>query len=107
MSGYLSQLARVLTDLEEAFHGLQTADGTKVNAILERAHRYKGACENAFPVLKQAVRCWGHLEVICDESPDGGQDARWKDSRASSRLMKKSRIAELLEKPLERRDSMK
>jgi hypothetical protein len=52
----------VVAYLEEAGHGLQTANGTEINAVLERRHGHEGAREEAFPVLQQALagRCFEH-----------------------------------------------
>lgn len=43
--------------LQEARHGLQTANGTKVNAILEGTHGDEGTSEEAFPVLQETRAC--------------------------------------------------
>ncbi len=37
--------------LQKPNHGLQAADETKVDAILEGAHRHEGASRQAFPVV--------------------------------------------------------
>lgn len=68
MSTCFLRLPCHLTDFEKAFHGLQTANGTEVNAILEWTHGDKCAREDAFPVLKQASCCWSHVENICNKS---------------------------------------
>jgi hypothetical protein len=49
-------------DLEKAFHGLQTTDGSEIDAILERTHRNERTRKDAFPVLEQAICCCRHVE---------------------------------------------
>ena len=42
---------------EKAWHGLETTDGTEVDAVLEGTHGDEEACKETFPVLQEACAC--------------------------------------------------
>ena len=58
------------TDLQEAQHGLQTANETKVEAILEGTHRHQSASGETLPVGFDAI-------LLFDLSGDGYRDVDW------------------------------
>jgi hypothetical protein len=81
----MSSVQREFTDLQEAFHCLETSNGTKVDAILERTHRDESTCKKTFPVLEQAARYSGHDEdndVHCPIEISSGT-AKAKQMRSS------------------------